>query len=52
MLAPSASEIHAYDVSEALPYVKDGAVLSSYQAQIDMVTSAQLAPRDPDYAHD
>ena len=30
-LAPYASAIHAYDVSEALTYVKDGTVLPSYQ---------------------
>ena len=30
-LAPYASAVHAYDVSEALTFVRDGAVLPHYQ---------------------
>jgi len=30
-LAPLTSAIHAYDVSAALTYVKDGAILPHYQ---------------------
>ena len=30
-LAPVASAIHAYDVSEALTYVKDGTILPHYE---------------------
>ena len=31
MLAPPTSAIHAYDVSAALNYVKDGTILPHYQ---------------------